>query len=66
VTLDPVEDPAALKALIEQHAARTGSVRAHDLLAEWDKTLGEFVLVMPTDYRRALAAQAHAAQDLAA
>ncbi len=68
VTLDPVEDPAALKALVEQHAARTGSARARELLAQWDRSLGEFVLVMPIDYRRALQsqAQAHAAQDLAA
>ena len=66
VSLDPVEDPTALKALVERHATLTGSVRARDLLADWDKALGEFVLVMPTDYRRALAAQAQATQDLAA
>ena len=66
VTLDPVEDPTALKALLEQHAARTNSVRARELLGNWSKVLGEFVLVMPVDYRRALQAQAHAAQDLAA
>ena len=64
VTLDPVEDPAALKALIEQHAARTNSVRARDLLADWDQALRDFVLVMPIEYRRALGAVA--AQDLAA
>ena len=64
VTLDPVEDPAALKGLIEQHAARTNSVRARDLLADWDQALREFVLVMPIEYRRALGAVAP--QDLAA
>ena len=66
VGLGQVEDPAALKALVEAHHARTGSDRAAALLAEWDRALGQFVLVMPTDYRGALAAQARTTQDLAA
>ena len=66
VTLEPVEDAAALKALIEQHAVRTNSVRARELLDNWDKALGEFTLVMPIDYRRALEAQTRTLQDLAA
>ena len=66
VGLGAVEDPAALKTLVEAHRDRTGSERASDLLADWDKALGEFLLVMPTDYRRALEALTAARQDLAA
>jgi glutamate synthase (NADPH/NADH) large chain len=66
VGLGPVEDPAALKALVEAHRDRTGSARAGELLANWDKALGKFLLVMPTDYRRALESLAAAREDLAA
>ena len=66
VGLGPVEDPAALKALVEAHRDHTGSARAGELLANWDKALGKFLLVMPTDYRRALESLAAAREDLAA
>jgi glutamate synthase (NADPH/NADH) large chain len=65
VGLGPVEDPAQLKALVEAHHAHTGSSRANELLGDWDRALGKFLLVMPTDYRRALKALS-AQQDLAA
>jgi glutamate synthase (NADPH/NADH) large chain len=65
VGLGPVEDPAQLKALVEAHHAHTGSSRAKELLGDWDRALGKFLLVMPTDYRRALEALS-AQQDLAA
>jgi glutamate synthase (NADPH/NADH) large chain len=65
VGLGPVEDPAQLKALVEAHHAHTGSSRAKELLGGWDRALGKFLLVMPTDYRRALEALS-AQQDLAA
>jgi glutamate synthase (NADPH/NADH) large chain len=66
VGLGPVENPVALKMLVEAHRDRTGSARASELLADWDKALGKFLLVMPTDYRRALGALTAAKQDLAA
>ena len=65
VELGPVEDAGQLKALIEAHRTRTGSARAGDILADWDRMIGQFKLVMPTDYRRALDALS-AKQDLAA
>ena len=65
VGVGPVEDPAQLKALVEAHRARTGSERAATVLADWDRELGKFRLVMPVDYRRALEALS-AKQDLAA
>ncbi len=49
-----------LRHLVEAHAAETGSALARDLLADWPAALRRFVLVFPTEYRRALAAQAGA------
>ncbi len=56
VALEPVDDPDGLRALVERHGALTGSRRAADLLADWPTALGQFVMVMPEEYRRALAA----------
>jgi glutamate synthase (NADPH) large chain len=56
VALEPVDDPEGLRALIERHHALTGSKRAAEILADWPAALGRFVMVMPLDYRRALAA----------
>src|SRR5947209_14779280 len=71
VDLEALTDPdaAELQALITEHAARTGSLVARNLLASWDKGARErCVKVMPRDYRRALAereqrASAHAAAE---
>ncbi len=48
------EDIAELKALIAKHQDLTGSPVAAALLARWDEAQGEFVKVMPTDYKRVL------------
>jgi glutamate synthase (NADPH) large chain len=58
VALEPVEDEAGLRALIERHAGLTGSARARELLADWPTARRAFVQVMPHEYRRALAALA--------
>ena len=47
-------DEAQLKAMIEQHAALTGSPRAKALLADWAASRDRFVKVFPNEYRRAL------------
>jgi glutamate synthase (NADPH/NADH) large chain len=47
-------DAERLKLLVERHQRATGSKRAAELLANWDRSLEAFVKVMPTDYRRAL------------
>jgi glutamate synthase domain-containing protein 3 len=48
------EEAGELRELIEEHARRTGSPLAEQLLSEWDARLDEFTKVMPRDYRRAL------------
>jgi glutamate synthase (ferredoxin) len=58
VELGPVTDVAqrdVLRHLLERHARFTGSPRARHLLSRWEQSLRQFVLVMPTEYRKALA-----------
>ena len=43
-----------LKTLIENHANFTESVRANELLANWETSRARFVKVMPNEYKRAL------------
>jgi len=47
-------DAERLRILIERHQLHTGSEVAGALLDDWDASLGQFVKVMPRDYRRAL------------
>jgi len=49
------EDAADLKGLIEKHVLYTDSNRGKELLSDWDKSLSNFVRVMPTEYKKALA-----------
>jgi glutamate synthase (NADPH/NADH) large chain len=48
------EDIAELRALIENHARYTDSTIAQRVLENWEASLGQFVKVMPTDYKRVL------------
>ncbi|TAK55425.1 MAG: glutamate synthase large subunit [Gammaproteobacteria bacterium] len=50
---DP-EEGEALRALVERHAALTGSERARAVLADWERMLPRFVRVIPRDYQRML------------
>ncbi|MGI8513084.1 MAG: glutamate synthase subunit alpha, partial [Solirubrobacteraceae bacterium] len=47
-------DVKELRELIAEHATRTGSSVAQQVLADWEVTLPRFVKVMPRDYKRAL------------
>ena len=51
------EDIAELRELIELHQTHTGSTVAADVLDRWDQTLGQFVKVTPTDYKRVMEEQ---------
>ena len=52
VGLDVVEDTAALHALVSRHRELTGSPVAGGLLARWERTVEDFVAVIPHDIRR--------------
>ncbi len=58
-------DAAELRALVVEHAQRTGSSVAERLLGDWEASLERFVKVMPDDYRRVLDEQAALAGELA-
>jgi glutamate synthase (NADPH/NADH) large chain len=47
-------DEERLMQLISNHATYTGSVRAKDILDNWQSYRTKFVKVMPVEYRRAL------------
>jgi glutamate synthase domain-containing protein 2/glutamate synthase domain-containing protein 3 len=54
-------DEGPVKELIAEHAARTGSLPARNILASWEQRRDRFVKVMPRDYRRVLEQQAQTA-----
>jgi glutamate synthase domain-containing protein 3 len=56
VDLEPLigADEQEVKALIAEHAQRTGSLVARNVLASWERRRASFVKVMPRDYKRAL------------
>jgi glutamate synthase (NADPH/NADH) large chain/glutamate synthase (ferredoxin) len=55
--LEPLDEADAieLRALVDEHARRTGSTVAQRVLDEFDALLPKFVKVFPTDYKRVLA-----------
>ena len=59
------DDLEEVRALVAEHAERTGSTVAAGLLASWDDAATRFVKVMPRDYKRALAELAEAEAALA-
>jgi glutamate synthase domain-containing protein 3 len=59
-------DESVLRALIESHAALTGSSRAALMLENWAEARGKFVKVFPHEYRRALTELADRGRKLAA
>jgi glutamate synthase (NADPH/NADH) large chain len=54
------DEANALAALVKLHLEETGSPVAEALLADWPAACARFSLVMPTDYKRVLAARASA------
>jgi glutamate synthase (NADPH/NADH) large chain/glutamate synthase (ferredoxin) len=59
------DDAIELRALVAEHAQRTGSSVATRLLDDWEASLERFVKVMPDEYRRVLDAAAAPAGELA-
>jgi len=65
VELAPVTGEAAeeLETLVRRHLEETGSTVAEKLLADWPATLQRFTEIMPTDFKRVLAAKAEAEEE---
>jgi glutamate synthase (NADPH/NADH) large chain len=64
--VEEIEDITELQGLIAEHAERTGSTVARDVLDDWSSALGQFVKVMPTDYKRVLLERKQAGKELVA
>jgi glutamate synthase (NADPH/NADH) large chain/glutamate synthase (ferredoxin) len=56
------EDAAELRALVEEHVARTGSPAGQRILDDFDGARGQFLKVFPADYKRVLDDAAAAAE----
>jgi glutamate synthase (NADPH/NADH) large chain len=56
-SLDDDLDILELRQAIEKHQAYTGSTVAKTILEDWDRRVGQFVKVMPIDYKRVLEAR---------
>ena len=52
--MESESDLAEVRGLIERHLACTGSTVARAVLADWRRSVGQFVKVMPVDYKRVL------------
>jgi glutamate synthase domain-containing protein 2/glutamate synthase domain-containing protein 3 len=48
------DDDDEVRGLISEHAQRTGSLVARNVLASWERERARFVKVMPRDYKRVL------------
>jgi glutamate synthase (NADPH) large chain len=59
----PADQEDVLHKAISRHSAETGSIVADALLADWNRSLARFTLIMPRDYARVLAAMKQAAVD---
>ncbi|HET9719126.1 MAG TPA: glutamate synthase large subunit [Solirubrobacteraceae bacterium] len=58
------EDDEEVRALIAEHAQRTGSLVARNVLSQWERGARErFVKVMPREYKRVLAERAAASHE---
>ena len=65
VELAPVDGDAAdeLRRIVRQHLEETGSPVAEALLEDWSSAVGRFTEVMPTDFKRVLAAREQAEEE---
>ena len=57
VEFERLEDPEErrqVRRMVERHLKLTGSTPARTVLTDWDKSVDDFVKVMPTDYKRVL------------
>ncbi len=48
-------DEKELLELIKEHIERTGSVKAQEILADWSNVRGQFIKVIPCEYKQVLA-----------
>lgn len=52
--LDNEQEISELKSMINEHITKTGSTVGEAIIKDWDNSLGKFIKVIPTDYKRML------------
>lgn len=55
--VDSLADRTELRRILEDHVRYTGSQKAKDILADWDKNVTRFLKVMPIGYKKILESQ---------
>jgi glutamate synthase (NADPH/NADH) large chain len=45
----PTEHIESCRALVQEHADRTGSIRANELLAEWNTAINQILMIVPKE-----------------
>jgi glutamate synthase (ferredoxin) len=55
------EDSAFVATLLAEHRAKTGSIKARELIERWESALGHFVKVVPVEYKKVLEREAERA-----
>jgi glutamate synthase domain-containing protein 3 len=60
-TIDTEEEKREVYGYIQEHVEATGSNVGQAMLDNWDTRVGQFVKVMPHDYKRVLLEKAEAA-----
>ena len=63
VLVVPVDQREELRAIVSDYSVETGSKVADSLLADWEKSVTRFSMIMPRDYARVLAAIERATRD---
>jgi glutamate synthase (NADPH/NADH) large chain len=63
VLVVPVDQREELRAIVSDFSVETGSKIADALLADWEKSVTRFSMIMPRDYARVLAAIERATRD---
>jgi glutamate synthase (NADPH/NADH) large chain len=63
VLVVPVDQREELRAIVSDFSVETGSTVADSLLADWEKSVTRFSMIMPRDYARVLAAIERATRD---
>jgi glutamate synthase (NADPH/NADH) large chain len=63
VLVVPVDQREELRAIVSDYSVETGSKIAEALLADWERSVTRFSMIMPRDYARVLAAIERATRD---
>ena len=53
-SMDCPQERLEVKTMLEKHYSRTKSVKAQEMLADWENAMASCIKIMPRDYKRVL------------